>query len=314
MIANSVENIEIIPTGKAVGAEIRGVDLSQTLSKGVVEKLTNAWAEHLVLLYRDQDLKDENIVTLSGYFGGHQPAGARQARRQAGIKDAGKGSSTDMRINYVSNLDDEGNPTQHNRGIGSHEIRWHSDNTYVEVPPTGTLLWAEIIPDDNTGNTMFCNQYRAYEELPDDLKEAIEGKHMMHDGSRTTANRVHPHRTMPQSQDEIDGPIHPMVRIHPLTGKRALFLGRRWDYPSTYIVEMRNDEGEALMDKLWAHATQDKYVWVHQWRPKDILQWDNRSVMHRRTAVNPNQKRILHRTLIKGDPVISAWGNNAATQ
>ena len=75
MIANSVENIEIIPTGKAVGAEIRGVDLSQTLSKGVVEKLTNAWAEHLVLLYRDQDLEDENIVTLSGYFGGHQPAG-----------------------------------------------------------------------------------------------------------------------------------------------------------------------------------------------------------------------------------------------
>ena len=78
---------------------------------------------------------------------------------------------------------------------------------------------------------MFCNQYRAYEELPDDLKEAIEGKHMMHDGSRTTANRVHLHRTMPQSQDDIDGPIHPLVRIHPLTGKRALFLGRRWDYP-----------------------------------------------------------------------------------
>ena len=103
MTANSVDNIEVIPTGKAVGAEIRGVDLTQELPKDVVARLTEAWGEHLVLLYRDQDLEDEHIVTLSGYFGGHQPAGARQARRQVGIKDAGKGSSTDMRINYVSN-------------------------------------------------------------------------------------------------------------------------------------------------------------------------------------------------------------------
>lgn len=314
MAANTVNAIEIVPMGKAVGAEVRGVDLSQPLPDNVVEKLTEAWAENLVLLFRGQELTDDNIIGISGFFGGHQPAGARLQRREVGIKDAGKGSATDMRINYVSNLDDEGNPTQHNRGIGSHEIRWHSDNTYTEVPPNGTLLWAEIIPDDTTGQTMFCNQYRAYEELSDELKAAIEGKHMMHDGSRTTANLVHPHRTMPNSQAEIDGPVHPMVRIHPLTGKRALFLGRRWDYPSTYIVEMPGDDGEALMDRLWAHATQDKYVWAHTWKPKDILMWDNRSVMHRRTAVNPKQPRVMHRTLIKGDPVISAWENAAAAE
>ncbi|HAA91142.1 MAG: hypothetical protein CMM48_05635 [Rhodospirillaceae bacterium] len=314
MTVNSVENIEIIPTGEALGAEVRGLDLSQDMPDDVIEKVTEAWGEHLVLLYRDQDLTDEDIIKYSGYFGGHQAAGARQQRREIGMKDAGKGSPTDMRINYVSNLDDDGKPTQHNRGIGSHEIRWHSDNTYVEVPPTGTLLWAEIIPDDDSGNTMFCNQVLAYEDMPDDMKEVIEGKHMMHDGSRTTANLVHPHRTMPESQEEIDGPVHPIVRIHPLTGKRVLFLGRRWNYPSTYIVEMPGDDGEELMDQLWAHATQEKYVWSHSWRTKDILQWDNRAVMHRRTAVNPTQKRVLHRTLIKGDPVISAWENNAAAE
>ena len=307
MHTNSIKNIEIVPSGRKVGAEVRGLDLTQKIPSDIVDLLKEAWGKHLVLLYRDQSLEDEDIIRFATYFGGHQEAGARQQRRKVGMKDAGKGSSTDMRINYVSNLDDDGNPTQHNRGIGSHEIRWHSDNTYVEVPPAGTLLWAEIIPDDYSGKTMFCNQVLAYEELPETLRESIKGMHMMHDGTRTTANKIHPHRQMPITQTDIDGPVHPIVRIHPYTGKKALFLGRRWSYPSTYIVEMPGENGEILMDRLWAHATQEKYIWTHTWRPKDILQWDNRSVMHRRTAVNPSKKRVLHRTLIRGEPVISAW-------
>ena len=200
------------------------------------------------------------------------------------------------------------------RGNGAYELRWHSDNTYVEVPPTATLLWGQKIPIDGSGQTMFCNQILAYEELPDDLKQTIEGKHMMHDGSRNTANKVHLGLSAPETQAEIEGPVHPVVRIHPPSGKRALFLGRRWDYPSTYIVEIPGDEGEELMDRLWAHATNEKYVWVQDWTPGDLVMWDNRAVMHRRTAVNPASPRVMHRTLIKGEPVVSAWTGEAAAE
>ena len=309
---NSLNAIEVIPSGAALAAEVRGIDLSQPLPDDVQERLTKIWAEHLVLLLRGQELEDADLIRFSDYYGGQQMGGARKKRWEIGMKESGKAASTDARVNYVTNLDKDGNPAQHNRGTGSYELRWHSDNTYVDVPPTGTMLWADVIPDDDSGQTAFCNQIRAYAEMPEDLKALIQGKHMMHDGSRNTANLVHPHREMPKMQDDIDGPVHPMVRVHPPTGKHALFLGRRWDFPSTYIVEMPNDEGEDLMDRLWAHATQDKYVWTHHWKRGDFILWDNRAVMHRRTAINSNQPRILHRTMIKGVPVVAAWENDAA--
>jgi len=313
MGGNQPEPLEIVPTGAALGAEVRGVDLSAPLPDDTVVQIAEAWADHLVLLFRSQQLTDDNILEFSNHFGGQQAAGIRQRYLSAGYKPGDHQLQKDARINYVSNLDKDGKPALVNSGIGSFEIRWHTDNSYTEVPPNGTLLWAEKIPDDNSGQTLFCNQYLAYDELPDDLKAAIDGKHQMHDSTRNTANRLAPNATMPKSREDIDGPVHPMVRIHPVTGRKALYLGRRWSYPSTYIVEMPTDEGEMLMDRLWAHATQEKYVWTHSWRPGDLLMWDNRCVMHRRTAINPTQPRVMHRTLIKGDPVISAWGEDSPT-
>lgn len=314
MNANSVEAIEVVPTGAALGTDVTGIDLSAPLSDAVLDRINEIWAEHLVLRFPGQELADEKLLALSEHWGGQQPSGARVRRQKAGFAEHSKNNPSDPRINYVTNLDFDGNPTAKPRGNGAYELRWHSDNTYVEVPPTATLLWGQKIPTDGSGQTMFCNQILAYEELPDDLKQAIEGKHMMHDSSRNTANMVQLGRTAPESLDDIEGPVHPIVRIHPPSGKRALFLGRRWDYPSTYIVEMPTDEGEELMDRLWAHATQEKYVWVQDWTPGDLIMWDNRAVMHRRTAVNPVSPRVMHRTLIKGDPVISAWGDQAAAE
>jgi taurine dioxygenase len=314
MSANSVDKIEVIPSGAGCGAEIRGIDLPQEMPPDVLDRFSEIWGEHLVVLLRDQHLCDDDLIRFSNYYGGQQAGGARMRRWKIGMKDQGDFQSTDARINYVSNVDATGKPDPKPRGTGNNELRWHSDNTYVEIPPTATLLWAEIVPDDDSGQTMFCNQVRAYEELPDDLKSFVEGKHMMHDGSRNTANLTHPDKVAPKTRDEIDGPIHPIVRIHPLSGKRALFLGRRWDYPSTYIVEKPDEEGEEIMDRLWAHATQEKYVWVHHWKPNDFVLWDNRAVMHRRTAINPKKPRVLHRTLIKGDPVIAAWEETAAAE
>lgn len=301
------EEIRVSPSGAALGAYVNGIDLSCVLSEEVIRKINEIWAEHLVLKFPGQMLADQRLVALSDYWGGQQVGGARVRRWEAGYGEHSKNNPRDPRINYVTNLDYDGNPSSTPRGNGAYELRWHSDNTYVKKPPIATFLWGQKIPDDGSGVTMFCNQIRAYQDLPERLKVAIEGKHIKHDSTRNTANKVQVGCVAPKSLRDIKGSVHPIVRIHPPSGKRALFLGRRWDYPSSYIVEMPNAEGEKLLDCLWTHATQEKYIWAQNWSPNDLVIWDNRAVMHRRTAVNPVSPRVMHRILIKGDPVISPW-------
>jgi taurine dioxygenase len=194
-----------------------------------------------------------------------------------------------------------------NGGLGSYEVVWHTDNSYVEVPPAGSMLYAlELPPPGGGGDTSFSNQYLAYEELPDELKRAIAGKSQVHDSSRNSAGVLRPGVKMPTCPEEVQGPVHPLVRVHPVTGRRALYLGRRRTWPSNYIIGMPNAESEALLDKLWAHATQPKYAWTHEWRVGDIVLWDNRCCMHYRTEIDVAYRRVLHRTTIKGEPLIAA--------
>ena len=116
----------------------------------------------------------------------------------------------------------------------------------------------------------------------------------------------------PKSRADITGPVHPLVRIHPVTGKRALYLGRRRTWPSNYILGLSNEESEALLDKLWAHATKDEFAIMHRWKLGDLVLWENRCAMHYRTAIDPTQRRVMNRTQIKGEPVIAPWDESAA--
>lgn len=317
MSANSADKLEIIPTGKAVGAEIRGVDMAAPVPASLKKKLLQAWATHQVLLFRDQQMSDELIVEAADVFGGYQASGARKRRLADGIQETFKGAVRDPRIMYVTNLDENGelvapDPKTRALGSGTSELRWHSDNAYAELPPGGTMLWAEQVPGDGSGQTQFCNMVRAYAELPEDLKAFIEGKHFRHDVSRSSAGFIHPEKQVPASYGEVEGAVHPCVRVHPSTGERALYLSLRSSAPSVHFVELPGEEGEEIMDRLWAHVTRDKYVWSHEWRPNDLLVWDNRAVMHRRTAINPAKPRLMHRTLIKGEAVISPWAQSVA--
>jgi len=299
-----VESIRVVPSGAALGAQVLGVDLSRELEPHVIARLAEIWAKHLVLLFRGQELEDTDLIRYAGYFGGTQSSGERMNRWARGQKETGKVDSQDARVNYVSNLDKNGKPVMRNIYSGCYPLSWHTDNCYVETPPIGTMLWADRIPDDNSGQTLFCNQILAYQELTEDVKALIAGKHTMQDSTRLLSNQLRPGTKMPRSLDDIDGVVHPIVRIHSPSGRQALYLGRRASYPSTYIVEMPNDRGREILDQLWAHATQERYVWTHRWQRGDVLLWDNRAVMHRRTAINPEQARVMHRVMIKGEPVI----------
>lgn len=297
---------EVIPSGDALGADVRGIDFSKPLSDDDKAFVQQAWNDHLVLRFRDQKLTDEDLIAMADQFGGSQVAGSRQYYLNAGYDTKSGRVSQHPGITIISNLDKDGNPEKVNSGTGSAELFWHTDNSYVDNPPKGSILYGLQVPINGGGDTSFINQYETYDSLPTAMKERLLNLHIRHDNSRNTAGGARPTAKIPTTREEVDGPVHPMVRLHPDTGRNALYLGRRYASPSSYIVELPQDESEALLDELWAHATQSKFVWTQVWQPNDAIMWDNRCTMHTRSAIDHTQAREMHRSLIKGEAIIPA--------
>ena len=174
---------ETIPSGAALGAEIRGINLAGRIPETVASALKDAWHEHLVLLFRDQELDDDSLLAAANLFGPTQEGGAHKYFKKGGF-EAGRGLlATRPEITVISNLDENGVPVRENAGLGSGEVVWHSDNSYIETPPAGSMLYAIEIPEDGGGDTSFANQYMAYETLPDVMKLTIAGKAQVHDSA-----------------------------------------------------------------------------------------------------------------------------------
>lgn len=304
-VGNSIDALQIIPTGAALGAEVRGVDLSKPVPDALAQALRTAWSEHLVLLFRDQEMASDQYLRAASVFGHPQVGAARAYFNKAGKIDT-LHTLPEAEITILSNLGADGAPVKENAGLGSLEVVWHSDNSYIEQPPAGSTLYAREIPDDGTGKTSFNNQYLAYEELPDALRSAIEGRSSKQDASRNSAGVLRPGVKKPEGPEDVPGPMHPLVRVHPTTTRKALYLGRRRSWPSQFIEGVSQEESEAVLDQLWAHATQDKYAWTHIWRVGDMLVWDNRSAMHYREPVNSSQRRVMWRSQFEGERVVPA--------
>ena len=304
---NSLHAIEVIPTGAPVGAEVKGVDLSQSIPADMEQALRQAWYDHLVLVFRHQALGEQGLLNLAEAFGGAVPSRDRHFHKKAGVKEGSFRISTLPGVGYISNLDDEGKPAPTNAGLGSGEVDWHTDNSYVDVPPAGSALYSVQLPIDGGGDTAFNNQYMAYDTLPEGLKKACWGKYQRHDISRNSAGVLRPTLKLPTTPEEVEGPIHPLLRVHPATGKTVLYLGRRRVGPSNHIIDMDYGESQALLGALWDHATQDAFTWTQTWQLGDLIIWDNRCLLHHRTPVDPTQPRVLYRTLTKGEPIIAPW-------
>tara|TARA_B100000530_G_C15865181_1_gene451038 strand:+ start:248 stop:1159 length:912 start_codon:yes stop_codon:yes gene_type:complete len=297
---------EVIESGAALGADVKGIDFSKPLSPDDKAFVQKAWNDHLVLRFQGQDLEDEDLINMADAFGGSQVAGSRQYYLNAGYDTKSGRVSRLAGITIISNLDKDGKPERENSGTGSSELVWHTDNSYVDNPPKGSVLYGIQVPINGGGDTSFVNQYETYNALSESMKKQLLKLHILHDNSRNTAGGTRPTAKLPQTREDVEGPIHPMVRKHPDTGRNALYLGRRYASPSSYIVELPEDESEALLDELWAHSTQEKFVWTQIWTPKDAIMWDNRCTMHTRNKIDHTQPREMHRSLIKGEPIIPA--------
>ncbi len=276
--------IEIVPTGAALGAELKGIDLRHVTDAGFAT-IHRAWLEHLVLLFRGQSLSDEALIAFSRRFGDLDWAPVQENGRRF--------VEGHPEIYVVSNVIENGVAIG---SLGAGEAVWHTDMSYLEQPPKASMLYAMEVPSSG-GNTGFCNMYRAWDELPAALRREVEGRRLKHDGTYNSGGYVREGVTATDDPTISPGTYHPIAYRHPETGRIALYLGRR---RNAYIEGLPLADSEALLDELWRHATGDELTWYNRWRVGDLVMWDNRCTMHRRDPFDAGARRIMHRTQIKG--------------
>ena len=284
--------VQIKNLSAALGAEVADVDLSGPLLQADIGAIEAAWRERLVVVFHGQNLSDPQLIAFSKNFGELDPPGPNPYGEPF--------NKEHPELNVISNVVENGKPVGN---LGDGEAVWHADMTYVDVPPRAAVLHAlEVPPPEAGGNTYFANMFAAYESLPTDLKKAVEGKIAVHDASRNSAGMLRKGYNEVADVRETVGAHHPLIRTDPKTGRKALFLGRR---PNAYVLGLGIADSEALLDALWAHATQPRFTMCLEWRVGDVLMWNNLSLLHRRDAFDPKTRRVMHRSQIKGDERIA---------
>ena len=194
----------------------------------------------------------------------------------------------------VSNvLDDKGQPVG---ALGAGEAVWHTDMSYLELPPDASMLYALEIPPTG-GNTCFCGMQAVWRALPASLKAKLGTRRIKHDGTFNSGGYVRQGVTPTDDPHKAPGTWHPAVCIHPVTDEPALYLGRR---RNSYVEGLPRTESDALLDELWQFVDSPEFIYQHHWRVGDLVVWDNRSTMHRRDPFDNASRRVMHRTQIKG--------------
>jgi taurine dioxygenase len=276
--------IDVVPTGRPLAAEVRGVDL-RSLDDQKFAALRRAWHQHQVLLIRSQTLSDQDLIAFSRRFGDLDWAPVQETGRRfvEGLPE----------IYIVSNVKVNGEPIG---SLGAGEAVWHTDMSYLDVPPMASMLYALEVPPSG-GNTSFCSMYAIYEALPAEMKQRIAGLKIKHDGTYNSGGFLRQGVTATDDPRTSPGAVHPLICTHPDTGRQMLYLGRR---RNAYLVGLELSESEALLDELWRYVERPEFAWEHTWRVGDLVMWDNRCTMHRRDPFDDTSRRVMHRTQIKG--------------
>ena len=273
------ETLTSVPLLPAIGAEIVGVDMRAPLEDLLFEAILGAWHHYCILLFRKQHLETEDQLRFAGRFGELSKV----------INNHSKNSGHPS-VMLVSNIRKDG---QLIGGLPDGEMYFHSDQCYVERPIKATTLYAIELPRQG-GNTLFANMYLAYETLPADVLRQIAGLKAMnvydYDNNPTVRGSI--------IREGVPHYAHPIVRTHPETRRKALFVNRLM---TDHILDMPRDESDQLLGLLFDHQEQRRFVYEHVWSPGDLLLWDNRCSLHARTDFDPGERRLLRRVAILGE-------------
>jgi len=275
------------PLAPLIGAEIRGLDLRRPLDAGTMARVRQVWLDHVVVVFPDQPIDDEQQIAFS------RQIGELELINMSALQVKGR-----PELYQATNLDEDGSimPPEHPvMQTNRDNQQWHSDSSFKRVPATASLLSARIVPESG-GDTAFANMAAAYDALDEATRQRIDGLVAVHNfyWSRRGIARD----AFTEAERKALPPVrHPVVRVHPETGRKAIYVGAHTEK----IEGMAFDEGRALIDGLIAHATQPRFTYTHRWQVGDLVWWDNRSALHQGRPFDlARQKRRLHRTTVAG--------------
>jgi taurine dioxygenase len=285
------QTIETEKLTGALGAEVRGVDLSKPISNSAADDLRQALVDHLVLFFRDQSLSPEQQIAFSRLFGPLQRV--PYVRPMEGYPDI---------IAVLKEADE--------RKISTFGNAWHTDFSFLEEPPMASILYAVEVPGHG-GDTLWINMYEAYEALSDGMKRMLRGLRAMHSGrpygvmgappkDLRTSRSIGIERNNPEADREL---AHPVVRLHPESGRKALFVNSIY---TARFEDMSEAESRPLLDYLYQHCLRPEFACRFRWQPGSLAVWDNRCTMHYAVNDYDGSRRLMHRTQVQGErPVLA---------
>jgi len=282
MTVATASKLDIVPLSKHIGAELRGIDLREKPDAATLRAIYQAWLDHLVIVFPAQQLSQEDLVRVTGYFGEIGELHRPPKFRPAGFAKMLPG------IMLISNIRENGEPIG---ALPDGEMMFHHDMIHAEVPSKGTLLYSVEIPSRG-GNTLFASGYAAYETLDPAVRDRLEGRKALHHYNYGSTQRGDSKGVAAFAEC-----VHPVFRTHEETKRKAVYVNRLM---TVKILDMPEPESERLLATLFDHSERREFVYEHVWRVGDLLLWDNRCSTHARTDFPSTERRLMLRTTIKG--------------
>jgi taurine dioxygenase len=286
---HDVLDIKVTPLSPACGAEISGVDLTRELTSAQVRAIKDAWNKHLVLVFRGQTLSQDDQLRFASYFG---PLGNRKIAPEP-LRGRAEGiHQTNEKVLLVTNIRVDGKPIG---AFGDGDMWFHIDSGYSERPYRYTFLYGLELPSTG-GNTLFANMYKAYEAVPAEIKAKLADKKALH---------IHEYKRTEKADlsgdiSQIPHYYHPVFITHPDTGKKTMFVDRLM---TARIDGLPEDENAAILEQLYEIGERREFIYEHVWQLGDFVMWDNLATIHARTWFPTEERRLLRRCTVEGDPI-----------
>ena len=279
----SHHSITVTPLSPEIGAEVKGLDLSQPIDETTYQQVRDALLKHLILLFRDQDISPEQHIAFSGWFG---------ELSIHVVSDCLLPGHPEILV--VSNVKENGRPI----GLHGSSRLFHSDIAYQDEPSMGSLFLCRECPPRG-GETEFANMYAAYEALPEQRRTWLERQRGVNDYIyHYEVYEKHRKPLTDEQKAKLKPAVHPAVRTHPETGRKAIFLSQSH---TSHFEGLEIDESRRIIQEVTEFCARPQFVYRHRWRPGDLVFWDNRCTMHRVLPWDDQYRRLMHRTTIKGD-------------